>query len=110
MGIRRPLPLIWSATLPNISGISSCFTMPNGTTGANWKQTIRTGQRSVDRHVFETDPDLGSNVLAVLHRIGQQSGPDFAKRLQLKRAGSTIWIWEAEPGRTRLPFARPIRS
>ena len=52
----------------------------------NWgklEQTIRTGQRSVDRHVFETDPDLGSNVLAVLHRIGQQSGPDFAKRLQL---------------------------
>jgi SAM-dependent methyltransferase len=52
----------------------------------NWGklgQTIRTGQRSVDRHVFETDPELGSNVLAVLHRIGQQSGPDLAKRLQL---------------------------
>ena len=52
----------------------------------NWgklEQTIRTGQRSVDRHVFETDPELGTNVLAVLHRIGQQSGPDFAKRLQL---------------------------
>ena len=53
----------------------------------NWgklEQTIRTGQRAVDRHIFETDPDLGSNVLAVLHRIGQQSGPDFAKRLQFK--------------------------
>jgi len=52
----------------------------------NWgklEQTIRTGKRLVDRHVFETDPDLGSNVLAVLHRIGQQSGPDLAKRLQL---------------------------
>jgi precorrin-6B methylase 2 len=52
----------------------------------NWgklEETIRTGQRSVDRHVFETDPELGSNVLAVLHRIGQQSGPDFAKRLEL---------------------------
>jgi SAM-dependent methyltransferase len=52
----------------------------------NWgklEQTIRTGKRSVDRHVFETDPDLGSNVLAVLHRIGQQSGPDLARRLQL---------------------------
>ena len=47
------------------------------------EDTIRTGRRSVDRHVFETDPELGSNVLAVLHRIGQQSGPDFAKRLQL---------------------------
>lgn len=52
----------------------------------NWgklEDTIRTGHRSVDRHVFETDPELGSNVLAVLHRIGQQSGPDLAKRLQL---------------------------
>lgn len=52
----------------------------------NWgklEDTIRTGKRSVDRHVFETDPELGSNVLAVLHRIGQQSGPDFARRLQL---------------------------
>jgi predicted O-methyltransferase YrrM len=52
----------------------------------NWgklEQTIRTGQRLVDRHVFETDPDIGSNVLAVLHRIGQQSGPDLARRLQL---------------------------
>lgn len=53
----------------------------------NWgklEETIRTGKRLVDRHVFETDPELGSNVLAVLHRIGQQSGPDFAKRLQLR--------------------------
>ena len=52
----------------------------------NWgklEQTIKTGQRAVDRHVFETDPELGGNVLAVLHRIGQQSGPDLAKRLQL---------------------------
>jgi cyclopropane fatty-acyl-phospholipid synthase-like methyltransferase len=52
----------------------------------NWgklEDTIRSGRRVVDRHVFETDPELGSNVLAVLHRIGQQSGPDFAKRLQL---------------------------
>jgi DNA-binding transcriptional ArsR family regulator len=48
----------------------------------NWgklEETIRTGKRAVDRHVFETDPELGANVLAVLHRIGQQSGPDFAK-------------------------------
>jgi ubiquinone/menaquinone biosynthesis C-methylase UbiE len=53
---------------------------------SNWgklEETIRSGRRSVDRHVFETDPELGGNVLAVLHRIGQQSGPDFAKRLQL---------------------------
>jgi ubiquinone/menaquinone biosynthesis C-methylase UbiE len=53
----------------------------------NWgklEETIRTGRRSVDRHLFQTDPELGSHVLAVLHRIGQQSGPDFARRLQLK--------------------------
>lgn len=52
----------------------------------NWgklEETIRTGKRLVDRHVFETDPELGTNVLAVLHRIGQQSGPDFARRLLL---------------------------
>jgi predicted O-methyltransferase YrrM len=52
----------------------------------NWGQleeTIRTGRRAVDRHVFETDPELGSNVLTVLNRIGQQSGPDFARRLKL---------------------------
>lgn len=55
----------------------------------NWgklEQTIRTGQRSVDQHLFETDPELGGNVLAVLHRIGSQSGPDFAKRLKLTGA------------------------
>ncbi len=53
----------------------------------NWgklEDTVRTGRRSVDRHVFDTDPELGRNVLAVLHRIGQQSGPDLAKRLQLR--------------------------
>lgn len=52
----------------------------------NWgklEETVRTGRRMVDRHVFETNPELGANVLAVLHRIGQQSGPDFAKRLGL---------------------------
>jgi predicted O-methyltransferase YrrM len=55
----------------------------------NWgklEETIRTGTRSVDRHVFETDPELGGNVLAVLDRIGRQSGPELAKRLQLNRA------------------------
>lgn len=52
----------------------------------NWGQleeTVRTGRRAVDRHVFETNPELGSNVLAVLNRIGQQSGPNFAARLKL---------------------------
>jgi methylase of polypeptide subunit release factors len=52
----------------------------------NWgrlEETVRSGSRAVDRHVFETDPELGSHVLAVLHRIGRQSGPEFAKRFQL---------------------------
>lgn len=49
----------------------------------NLEETIRSGRRAVDRHVFETDPELGGNVLAVLDRIGRQSGPDFAKRLKL---------------------------
>jgi SAM-dependent methyltransferase len=53
---------------------------------SNWgklEETVRTGKRSVDRHVFETDPELGGNVLAVLNRIGQQSGPDFVRQLKL---------------------------
>jgi SAM-dependent methyltransferase len=56
---------------------------------SNWgnlEETIRSGKRTVDRHVFETDPDLGANVLAVLHRIGRQSGPELAKRLRLQGA------------------------
>jgi len=55
----------------------------------NWGQledTVRTGVRSADRHVFETNPELGSHVLAVLHRIGRQSGPDLARRLRLEGA------------------------
>ncbi len=47
------------------------------------EDTIRTGVRPVTRHVFSENPELGSQVLAVLHRIGQQSGPSLAKRLQL---------------------------
>ena len=50
----------------------------------NLEETIRSGKRTVDRHVFETDPTLGANVLAVLHRIGRQSGPELAKRLRLQ--------------------------
>ena len=80
--------------------------MPNGTIGAKLEQTIRTGQRAVDRHVFETDPELGTNVLAVLHRIGQQSGPDFAKRLQPDRAGSHVWISAVVPGTNAIAFCQ----
>ena len=52
----------------------------------NWgrlEETIRTGQSLVARHLFETNPGLGANVLSVLDRIGQQSGPELARRLKL---------------------------
>lgn len=55
----------------------------------NWgklEETIRTGRSPVSQHVFETDPEMGANVLAVLHRIGQGSGPTLAKRLNLNGA------------------------
>lgn len=59
----------------------------------NWaklEEAIRTGRSPVTRHVFETNPDLGANVLAVLHRIGKQSGPSFAQRLKLEGARSLL--------------------
>jgi ubiquinone/menaquinone biosynthesis C-methylase UbiE len=59
----------------------------------NWgglEETIRTGRSPVRRHVFETDPQLGVNVLSVLDRIGQSSGPELAKRLKLDAAGSLL--------------------
>jgi predicted O-methyltransferase YrrM len=55
----------------------------------NWGKlddTVRTGHSPVQRHVFETNPELGANVLSVLDRIGQQSGPALAKRLDLGEA------------------------
>lgn len=59
----------------------------------NWaklEDALRTGRSPVTRHVFETDPELGANVLAVLHRIGKQSGPGFAQRLKLEQAGTLL--------------------
>ncbi|HJR75911.1 MAG TPA: methyltransferase [Nitrospiraceae bacterium] len=59
----------------------------------NWgklEEAVRTGQSPVKQHVFETDPALGANVLAVLHRIGRQSGPELAKRLSLGRARTML--------------------
>ncbi|MBX3238082.1 MAG: methyltransferase domain-containing protein [Nitrospiraceae bacterium] len=59
----------------------------------NWghlEEAIRSGRSPVTQHVFETDPQLGANVLSVLHRIGQQSGPDLAKRLALGSAKSML--------------------
>ncbi|MGH7233467.1 MAG: methyltransferase [Nitrospiraceae bacterium] len=52
----------------------------------NWgklEATVRTGRSPVTRHVFETNPELGTSVLSVLNRIGQQSGPELAVRLKL---------------------------
>jgi len=59
----------------------------------NWgklEETIRTGRSPVSRHVFETNPELGANVLSVLDRIGQQSGPGLAKRLALEGAKTLL--------------------
>jgi hypothetical protein len=55
----------------------------------NWgqlEQAIRTGQSPTTRHLFKTDPELGANVLAVLDRIGQQSGRSLAPQLRLEAA------------------------
>ncbi len=60
---------------------------------SNWgklAEAIRTGRSPVSRHVFETDPELGANVLTVLDRIGQQSGPGLAKRLELGGAKTLL--------------------
>ena len=59
----------------------------------NWgglEEAVRTGRSPVTRHVFETDPELGANVLSVLHRIGEQSGPALAKRLKLDDARTML--------------------
>jgi precorrin-6B methylase 2 len=53
----------------------------------NWdglEQAVRTGRSPVAGHVFNTDPELGVNVLAVLDRIGQQSGRSLAEGLRLE--------------------------
>jgi SAM-dependent methyltransferase len=59
----------------------------------NWGKladTIRTGRSPVKRHVFETDPELAANVLSVLDRIGQHSGPELAKRAEMDRAETLL--------------------
>ena len=52
----------------------------------NWaklEDTIQTGISPVRQHVFETNPEMGANVLAVLDRIGRGSGVNLAKYLKL---------------------------
>jgi precorrin-6B methylase 2 len=59
----------------------------------NWgrlEEAVRTGRSPVTKHVFETDPELGANVLSVLHRIGEQSGPALARRLALEEARTML--------------------
>jgi precorrin-6B methylase 2 len=59
----------------------------------NWAhldETIQTGRSPVRRHIFETNPELGGNVLQVLDRIGQQSGPWLAKALELDWADTFL--------------------
>ncbi len=55
----------------------------------NWgqlEQAVKTGESPVKQHVFETDPELGAQVLTVLDRIGRGSGPALAQRLNLTGA------------------------
>jgi len=59
----------------------------------NWgklEEAVKTGRSPVTQHVFETDPELGASVLSVLHRIGEQSGPELAKRLALGEARTML--------------------
>lgn len=59
----------------------------------NWgklAEAVRTGRSPATEHVFRTDPELGANVLTVLDRIGQQSGPALAKRLRLEGARAML--------------------
>ncbi|HZS12917.1 MAG TPA: methyltransferase, partial [Nitrospirales bacterium] len=53
-------------------------------------RAVRTGHSPVKRHLFETDPERGVQVLAVLDRIGRQSGPELAKRLKLDEAKTLL--------------------
>lgn len=53
---------------------------------ANWgrlEETVRTGLAPVRQHLFETNPEMGANVLAVLDRVGRGSGVNLAQFLQL---------------------------
>jgi predicted O-methyltransferase YrrM len=52
----------------------------------NWgllEHAVQTGESPVRQHVFETNPELGAQVLTVLDRIGRGSGPALAQRLKL---------------------------
>jgi predicted O-methyltransferase YrrM len=61
----------------------------------NWgklEQAVKTGESPVKQHVFETNPELGAQVLTVLDRIGRGSGPALAQRLNLSGANRMLDI------------------
>lgn len=59
-------------------------------TWSKLEETVRSGRSPVRGHVFANNPALGAHVLAVLHRIGRQSGPQFAERLALEKARTLL--------------------
>ena len=56
------------------------------------EQAVKTGESPVKQHVFETNPELGAQVLMVLDRIGRGSGPALAQRLHLSGANRMLDI------------------
>ena len=56
------------------------------------EQAVRTGESPVKQHVFETNPELGAQVLTVLDRIGRGSGPALAQRLNLSETNRMLDI------------------
>ena len=56
------------------------------------EQVVKTGESPVKQHVFETNPELGAQVLTVLDRIGRGSGPALAQRLNLIGANRMLDI------------------
>ena len=56
------------------------------------ERAVQTGESPVRQHVFETNPDLGAQVLTVLDRIGRGSGPALAQRLKLNGANRMLDI------------------
>lgn len=52
--------------------------------------TVRTGTRPVTGNVFQTNPEMARHVSMVLHRIGLQTAPLLATRLNLKEARTLL--------------------
>ena len=65
-----------------MSGICWCFRTPSGTTGGSWrKQSVRDDRQLLN--ILRHESTNSARMFSLLHRIGRQSGPDFAKRLKL---------------------------